>query len=247
MNSVHDWSRLQERLGIRFRNESLLIQAFTHASYVNEHDNAEHDNERLEFLGDAVLELAVSEYLFEKYQQLPEGKLTKIRASIVCESSLVQFARMLEFGCYVLLGKGEERSGGRERPALLADVFEAFIGALYLDRGLDTVKQFLHRYVFPTLDDQQLLGRLADHKTELQELMQERGAGPLEYRIVEESGPAHDRIFAAEVYVGSVCLGSGTGRSKKEAEQQAAAQALAKLSQSDGETGLHGSLNNEQV
>ena len=169
-----DMKQLQQKLNISFKNRQLLKQAFTHASYVNEHRFGHHqDNERLEFLGDAVLELTVSEFLFERCPTRPEGELTKMRASIVCEPSLVNFANHLQFGQYVLLGKGEELTGGRTRPALLADVFESFIGALYLDQGLDTVREFLQRFVFPqiTLD-----GKLQtnDYKTQLQELEAER-------------------------------------------------------------------------
>lgn len=218
--------QLQTELKLAFRNPDILRQAFTHASYVNEHRSLHHkDNERLEFLGDAVLELAVSEYLFEKYPNRPEGELTKLRASIVCESSLVGFAERLEFGSYVLLGKGEEQTGGRMRPALLADVFEAFIGALYLDLGMDKVREFLRVHMFPNLPNQ---GRLltADYKTFLQEHAQQHSLGSPEYRIVDERGPAHEREFVAEVYLHERLLGRGAGRSKKEAEQQAAAQAL---------------------
>lgn len=218
--------QLQSELRLMFRNPDLLREAFTHSSYVNEHRIGQYkDNERLEFLGDAVLELTVSEYLFEMYPNRTEGELTKLRASIVCESSLVGFAEKLDFGSFVLLGKGEELTGGRNRPALLADVFEAFIGALYLDQGLDVVKNFLLQYVFPHLPKQ---GRLlmADYKTHLQEHTQQHSLGPVEYKIVNERGPAHEREFVAEVYIYGKLLGQGTGRSKKEAEQHAAAQAL---------------------
>ncbi|ALS21595.1 MULTISPECIES: ribonuclease III [Paenibacillus] len=218
--------QLQSELRLPFNNPDLLRQAFTHSSYVNEHRVGHYkDNERLEFLGDAVLELTVSEYLFEKYPDRPEGELTKLRASIVCEPSLVGFAEQLDFGSYVLLGKGEELTGGRTRPALLADVFESFIGALYLDQGLETVRTFLQKHMFPHLPQQ---GRLltADFKTFLQEHTQQRNLGPLEYKIVDERGPAHEREFVAEVYLHDQLLGQGTGRSKKEAEQQAAAEAL---------------------
>ncbi|MDO3680798.1 ribonuclease III [Paenibacillus ehimensis] len=221
--------QLQADLGISFRRPDLLRQAFTHSSYVNEHRIGQHkDNERLEFLGDAVLELTVSEYLFDKYPDRTEGELTKLRASIVCEPSLVGFAEQLDFGSYVLLGKGEELTGGRTRPALLADVFESFIGALYLDQGLEPVRAFLSRHMFPGLPQQ---GRLltADYKTILQEHTQQHNMGPLEYKIVDERGPAHEREFAAEVYLHEEMLGRGLGRSKKEAEQHAAAEALAKL------------------
>lgn len=221
--------QLQSELSIPFRNPDLLKQAFTHSSYVNEHRMGQHkDNERIEFLGDAVLELTVSEYLYEKYPDRSEGELTKLRASIVCEPSLVGFAEQLQFGAYVLLGKGEELTGGRTRPALLADVFESFIGALYLDQGLEVVRTFLQRHMFPYLPEQ---GRLltADYKTLLQEHTQQQSLGPLEYRIVDERGPAHERVFIAEVFLQDRKLGQGAGRSKKEAEQHAAARALEAL------------------
>ncbi|CAG7623266.1 ribonuclease III [Paenibacillus allorhizosphaerae] len=221
--------QLQTELRLPFRNPELLRQAFTHSSYVNEHRIGQYrDNERLEFLGDAVLELTVSEYLFDKYPDRSEGELTKLRASIVCEPSLVGFAEQLDFGSYVLLGKGEELTGGRTRPALLADVFESFVGALYLDQGLEVVREFLRKHMFPFLPQQ---GKLlsTDYKTFLQEHTQQQGMGPLEYKIVDERGPAHEREFIAEVYVHERLLGRGTGRSKKEAEQQAAAEALSTL------------------
>lgn len=228
-----DLKQLQQKLELAFQNRQLLKQAFTHASYVNEHRFSQYeDNERLEFLGDAVLELTVSEHLYRLFPDRPEGELTKLRAAIVCEPSLVKFAENLEFGKYVLLGKGEELTGGRTRPALLADVFESFIGALYLDQGLEAVTAFLHRHVFPNLT---LDGKLStgDFKTELQELTQHHGMGTLEYRIIEERGPAHEREFVAEVRMDGRPLGQGTGRSKKEAEQQAAAVALELLKSSE--------------
>lgn len=228
-----DLKQLQQKLHIQFNNRQLLKQAFTHASYVNEHRFSQHqDNERLEFLGDAVLELTVSEQLYNQYPNRPEGELTKLRAAIVCEPSLVKFAVSLDFGRYVLLGKGEELTGGRSRPALLADVFESFIGALYLDQGLEAVRSFLERHIFPQIAVQGKL-QISDYKTELQELTQHHNMGVLEYRIVEERGPAHEREFVAEVHMGSERLGTGTGRSKKEAEQQAAAVALSKLKLSE--------------
>ncbi|MDO3410733.1 ribonuclease III [Saccharibacillus sp. CPCC 101409] len=224
-----DLKQLQQKLGIQFADKPLLKQAFTHASYVNEHRFSQHhDNERLEFLGDAVLELTVSEFLYNRFPGRPEGELTKLRAAIVCEPSLVKFAESLNFGAYVLLGKGEELTGGRSRPALLADVFESFVGALYLDQGLEPVRFFLERYVFPQVAWDGKL-QMSDFKTELQELTQHHNLGVLEYRIVEERGPAHEREFVSEVYMGERSLGRGTGRSKKEAEQQAAAAALETL------------------
>lgn len=224
-----DLKLLEKKLGITFRNPELLRQAFTHPSYVNEHRmTSSRDNERLEFLGDAVLELTVSEFLFAKYPDRSEGELTKQRASIVCEPSLVTFAEALQFGLFVLLGKGEEMTGGRTRPALLADVFESFVGALYLDQGLEAVQGFLRAHMFPSIV---MEGRpqLMDYKTQLQELIQQQGTAGLEYRIVDERGPAHEKEFLAEVWMEDRQLGRGTGRSKKEAEQQAAAQALARL------------------
>lgn len=224
-----DVKELQTRIGITFRKVELLRQAFTHSSYVNEHRIAGHkDNERLEFLGDAVLELTVSEFLYDTYPGRSEGELTKLRASIVCEPSLVTFAEDLDFGAFVLLGKGEELTGGRTRPALLADVFESFIGALYMDQGLESVKTFLNKHVFPKISSEGKL-LVVDYKTQLQEHIQHHGMGALEYRIVDERGPAHEREFVAEVYMEMRLLGTGAGRSKKEAEQQAASQALTKL------------------
>lgn len=221
-----DIRQLPARLGIEFHNESILKQAFTHSSYVNEHRiSGLKDNERLEYLGDAVLELAVSEYLFHLYPDRPEGELTKLRASIVCEPSLVRFAEELDFGSFVFLGKGEELTGGRTRPALLADVFESFIGALYLDQGLPAAQQFLRTCMFSKLDH---AGKpqVVDYKTQLQEYVQQHGMGSPEYKVVDERGPAHEREFISEVYMDDTFLGRGSGRSKKESEQQAAAQAL---------------------
>ncbi|HEX7056867.1 MAG TPA: ribonuclease III [Bacilli bacterium] len=225
-NANRNFKELQNNLGLVFNNQHLLRQAFTHASYMNEHRMGAHqDNERLEFLGDAVLELAVSEYLYHSYPNRPEGELTKLRASIVCEPSLFRFAQDLRFGDYILLGKGEELTGGRTRPALLADVFEAFVGALFLDQGMPAVKQFLKASMFPKLSELQII----DFKTRLQEYAQHHNLGQLEYRVVDEQGPAHEKHFISEVVMEGRVLGQGDGRSKKESEQNAAAQALAKL------------------
>ncbi|MEC1156976.1 ribonuclease III [Cytobacillus horneckiae] len=216
----------QQRLGIEFKNEKLLKQAFTHSSYVNEHRRKPYeDNERLEFLGDAVLELTVSKFLYIKYPMMSEGELTKLRAAVVCEPSLVSFANELSFGELVLLGKGEEMTGGRMRPALLADVFEAFIGALYLDQDLDTVVKFLENVVFPKIDSG-AFSHVMDFKSQLQELVQRDSAGVIEYKILQEKGPAHNREFVSIVMLNGKELGTGTGRSKKQAEQHAAQMAL---------------------
>lgn len=182
---------------------------------MNEHRKKPHeDNERLEFLGDAVLELTVSQYLFQKYPTMSEGELTKLRAAIVCEPSLVRFANELSFGSLVLLGKGEEMTGGRERPALLADVFEAFIGALYLDQGLETVWGFLKEIVYPKINEG-AFSHVMDYKSQLQELIQRDGSGNIEYQILQEKGPAHNREFVSRVTLNNVALGLGSGKSKK--------------------------------
>ncbi len=217
---------LCEALKIEFSSMSLLQAAFTHSSYRNEHRHeSQQDNERLEFLGDAVLELLVSQYLYAHYPRALEGELTRMRSALVCEPSLVAFAKALEFPLYLRLGKGEELSGGRERASLLADVFEAFMGALYLDQGLSAVDAFLERYFYPHVANGDSSSR-KDYKTILQEWVQRESKGDLLYETIAESGPAHDREFVVQVSVGGTAFGRGTGRSKKEAEQQAAANAL---------------------
>jgi len=217
---------LQQELDVQFVNQELLYQAFTHSSYVNEHRRKFYkDNERLEFLGDAVLELSVSQYLFQKFTSMSEGELTKLRAAIVCEPSLVLFANELNFGKYVLLGKGEEVTGGRERPALLADVFESYIGALYLDQGLKPVVAFLEQVVYPKIEIG-AFSHVMDYKSQLQEMIQQMNNGSLHYVIIEEEGPAHNRTFVSSVRLGNDELGEGKGKSKKEAEQKAAQIAI---------------------
>ena len=229
----HRFKQFQLENGIQFTNEQLLIQSFTHSSYVNEHRKKQHeDNERLEFLGDAVLELSVSQYLYKKYPLMSEGDLTKIRAAIVCEPSLVMFANELQFGETVLLGKGEEMTGGRTRPALLADAFEAFIGALYLDQGLQVVLTFLEKNVFPKIDAG-AFSHVMDFKSQLQEYIQRDNSSVLEYKILQEEGPAHDRTFITQVSLNDQILGEGSGKSKKEAEQNAAQIALEKMNEQE--------------
>jgi ribonuclease-3 len=219
-------SKLENELQMKFNNHAVIKQAFTHSSYVNEHRNSSlSDNERLEFLGDAVLELGVSQFLYRRHENMPEGELTKLRAAIVCEPSLYNFALSLHFEKYVLLGKGEEQTGGRNRPALLADVFEAFLGALYLDQGFDRVLAFLDTQVFPKITDGAFSHEM-DYKTQLQELVQQTKNQTVAYRMVEEKGPAHDRSFIVEVLIKDKVSGTGEGRTKKEAEQRAAKKAL---------------------
>lgn len=228
-----DVTKIKEKLNISFHDDHLLKQAFTHSSYVNEH-REEHatDNERLEFLGDAVLELAVSQYLFCKYKNMAEGEMTKIRAAIVCEESLVGFANHLQFGDYILLGKGEEQTGGRQRPSLLADVFESFLGALYLDQGFETAQKFLEEYVFP-LTDTGAFSHEMDYKSQLQELVQKEKNSMIKYEIIEERGPSHNREFVSRVTVNNQISKTGSGRSKKEAEQRAAKKMLDRLEEDD--------------
>lgn len=226
MNSVELTKELREKYNIVFSDASLLEQAFTHSSYVNEHKYLMiADNERLEFLGDAVLELIVSELLFSNFPELPEGKLTKMRAAIVCEDSLSKLAKECVFDEYVQLGKGEANSNGKQRPALLCDLFEAFLGALYLDKGYQTVRGFLEIVLFPKILRGDFSGEL-DYKTTLQEYLQRNGDTVIEYSLVSEVGPAHDRDFHVAVKVRGEVIGEGVGKSKKNAEQQAAQTAL---------------------
>lgn len=221
-----DAVQLEKQLNITMNNQILFKQAFTHSSYVNEHRAEKFsDNERLEFLGDAVLELGVSQYLYKKHPHMPEGEMTKLRASIVCEASLVNFARDLKFGDHILLGKGEEQTGGRNRPALLADVFESFLGALYLDHGFERVLKFLNEHVFPKITTG-AFSHAMDYKSQLQELVQQYKNQTIEYVLVEEKGPSHAKEFEVQVNINGHVYQSGIGRTKKEAEQRAAKHAL---------------------
>lgn len=222
-------TELNERFHLVFHDVSLLEQAFTHSSYVNEHRNLQlSDNERLEFLGDAVLELLVSRFLYNHYPTVPEGRLTKLRAAIVREDSLAKFAKECHFDQYIRLGKGEEISGGRQRSSLLCDLFESFLGALYLDQGLKSVDAFLAQVVFPQVEAGAFSHEM-DHKTRLQEVLQRAGDVLIDYRLVKEEGPAHERLFWTEVFCDEELIGKGHGKSKKLAEQDAAANALIRL------------------
>ncbi|HLR53254.1 MAG TPA: ribonuclease III [Pseudogracilibacillus sp.] len=222
-------TELEKELNVSFRQTDLLRQAFTHSSYVNEH-HKEHvmDNERLEFLGDAVLELAVSDFLYHKKTEMPEGEMTRLRANIVCEESLYRFSNELHLQEYVMLGKGEEHTGGRQRQALLADVFEAFLGAMYIDQGMDLCQQFLEKNIFPLLEND-AYSYVMDYKTKLQEMVQKEKDGNLFYQITDEKGPAHDKEFSAEVIVNDTKKAIGKGRTKKTAEQFAAKAMIEKI------------------
>lgn len=217
---------LNSEYDIRFNDNSLLIEAFTHSSYVNEHRHLNlTDNERLEFLGDAVLEISVSDYLFHEYTHHPEGLLTRLRSEIVRENSLYHFSLDCGFDRYVRLGKGEEQNAGRKRPSLLADLFEAFLGSLYLDQDLKAVKEFLSKVVFPKIKDG-VFSYGMDFKTKLQEYLQQDGEVSIVYELIDSFGPAHDRFFVVQVLAGGEVLGQGKGRTKKQAEQMAAKDAL---------------------
>lgn len=222
---------LIENIKVQFKDLSLLNRAFTHSSYANENRlPLRHHNERLEFLGDAVLDLIIGEYLFKKYPKMTEGELTKLKACTVCEGSLAACSGQLRLGDYLLLGKGEVRSGGRNRPSILADTFEALIGAIYLDQSFEAAKQFALSHLIGAIQ-LALNGKLGrDYKTMLQELVQHDGSeSPIEYRLVGESGPDHRKEFEMEVYIGHIARGRGKGHNKKEAEQRAAEQAYKEL------------------
>lgn len=218
--------QLEEKLNITFNDHDLFKKAFTHSSHVNEHQGKDFsDYERLEFLGDAVLELGVSQYLYRNNETMPEGEMTKLRAAIVCEPSLENFSRDLGLGDYILLGRGEEQTGGRSRAALLADVFESFLGAIYLDQGYEMSIQFLNEFVFPKISTG-AFSHAMDYKSQLQELVQQYKNQHIEYKIIDEQGPSHNKEFTTEVYVKNQKAGSGKGHTKKEAEQRAAKHAL---------------------
>lgn len=215
-----------ERTGIVINDEALYVQAFMHSSYINDLQlNKIYNNERLEFLGDAVLELMVSDYIYSRFDQLPEGDLTKLRANIVCEPSLVVFASKLRMEPLIMLGRGEEKTGGRKRPSIISDTFEAFLGALYLDQGTESARKFLEAFVFPEVKDAKY-NAAVDYKTALQEHMHRNYRKSVEYKLIEATGPSHDKTFVTGVYMDSRLIGKGFGRSKKESEQRAAEQAL---------------------
>lgn len=222
-------SELRQRYGIEFRNLALLDEAFTHSSYVNEHKELGlKDNERLEFLGDAVLELTVSDYLYRKFPDLPEGQLTRMRAATVQTRAFSAFSKEAHFDQYIKLGKGEENAGARQRKTLLEDLFEAFNGALYLDQGREANIKFAEQIIFPKIDAGHFSAAM-DHKTALQEFVQQDGEVEISYHLLSESGPAHDRQFQVDVTVDDQVLGTGFGKNKKAAEQAAANDALLKL------------------
>ncbi|MCI9384898.1 MAG: ribonuclease III [Lachnospiraceae bacterium] len=218
---------LQEKIGYQFRDETLLKQALTHSSFANEQKiNKLGNYERLEFLGDAVLELVTSEFLFNENKDMPEGQLTRLRASMVCEPALAYCARDIRLGSYILLGKGEEATGGRKRDSIISDVMEAVIGAIFLDGGIENAKKYIYRFVLSDLEDKILF---MDSKTLLQEEIQKNNTAQLRYELVGETGPDHDKEFRVEAYLDEKLIGTGVGRTKKAAEQQAAYEALVRI------------------
>lgn len=224
MQEEYTLKMLEERIGYQFKNISLLKQALTHSSFTNEQRiNKTKNYERLEFLGDAVLELVSSDFLFREHPELPEGELTKLRASMVCEPSLAFCARDLELGQFMLLGRGEESTGGRKRDSITSDAMEAVTGAIFLDGGMEPARKFINRFILSDLEDKQLF---YDSKSNLQELIQGKMKKEFSYVLLEESGPEHDKTFVVEVVMEGRQLGTGTGRTKKAAEQQAAYKAL---------------------
>lgn len=219
---------LQEKINYTFKNPGLLQNALTHSSYANEHrEQGTLSNERLEFLGDSILGLVVAEHLYRMRPDLPEGDLTRIRAALVCETSLVEVAKSLDLGDFLRLGKGEMAGGGRERPSIQADAVEAMLAAIYLDGGIGQARKLIDKFILARETEKTAATR--DYKTALQEMVQREGTKPLCYHLVEESGPDHAKRFKMEVRLSGETIGAGEGKSKKEAEQAAAKTAVLAL------------------
>lgn len=222
-----DLEQFQKNIHYKFKNPQLLIKALTHSSYINEHNlNREDCNERIEFLGDAVLELVSSEFLYNAYPDMPEGSLTKLRAALVCEPTLAIDAKDIDLSTYILLGKGEDKNQGRFRDSIVSDALESVIGAIYLDGGLKSAKQFILTFIMNDIEDKQIYH---DAKTALQEFAQERFENTPEYVITGSSGPDHAKTFYADVIINGEVKGKGIGCTKKNAEQSAALAALKEL------------------
>ena len=221
---------LQEKIQYKFSNLKFLEQALTHSSYSHERKaGATTNNERLEFLGDAVLELTISDYIFSTYSKMPEGEMTKLRASVVCEPMLAKIAKEINLGDSIMLGKGEDLTGGRKKHSIIADALEALIGAIYLDGGLESARKFVIDMMESDINDMKNRFKMSDCKTYLQEIIQKDSKNQLEYVIVAEEGPEHDKIFVAHVIHEKRILGKGEGKTKKEAEQSAAMDAVTKI------------------
>ncbi len=228
---LRNLKEFQKQIGYEFKQEQLLRQALTHSSYAHEKNlKGLSDNERLEYLGDAVLELVSSEFLFKNHPEMNEGQMTKLRASLVCEQSLAVCARQLDLGSFLLLGNGEDLTGGRERDSILSDAWEAIIGAMYLDGGFTSAKEFILKYVLQDIEHKKLF---YDSKTILQELIQNKYKQSLHYVLLSEEGPDHNKVFTVQAYMNETALMTGEGRTKKAAEQNAAYQSLLKFEQGD--------------
>ena len=222
---------LEDKLGYHFENPALLENALTHSSYANENKSRGlQSNERLEFLGDSVLGMVTADYLYRTHPDLPEGELTRTRAALVCEESLAEVAGLLDLGAYLKLGRGEESGGGRHRPSIVADAVEAVIAAVYLDGGIGSARKLISHFI---LEREKEMGANRDHKTALQELVQRESGQVLSYRLVGTSGPDHAKVFRVEVDLNGAPVGAGEGHSKKEAEQNAAKAAIARLTKSE--------------
>ncbi len=220
-----DFTEFENKIGYTFKNKELLHEALSHSSYANEVKRGRHSNERLEFLGDSVLSIVVSKHLFTHFKHLPEGELTKIRASLVCEKALFEFSKKIDLGKHILLGKGEENSGGRERPSIVSDSFEAVIAAVFLDGGMEAAEKYVLSFI-PKNIEATGSKSLHDYKTMLQEIIQKNPEERVEYVLADQTGPDHDRKFVVQVRLNSNVIGTGEGHSKKQAEQAAACEAL---------------------
>ena len=227
MSREIEMNTLEEKLGYTFQNRALLENALTHSSCANESRGKLSSNERLEFLGDSILGMVVADHLYRNHPDLPEGELTRTRAALVCEDSLVEVAKELGLGDYLRLGKGEEAGGGRQRPSIRADAVEAVLAAIYLDGGIGSARKIIQKYILSR--EVAGLTKPRDYKTALQELVQRENGQVLRYRLIGEEGPDHNKRFFVAVDLNGNCVGSGTGRSKKEAEQMAAKAAIAAL------------------
>ena len=224
-----DFSHLEKQLDVAFKDKDLLEQAFTHRSYINENRNNDHShNERLEFLGDAVLELAVTRYLYDRYPETPEGELTSWRAALVNAKMLSEIAKEINFGDYMLLSRGEEKETGKARDYILANTMEAFLGALYLDQGYEICNDFILRHILSKLDHVLENRLFEDAKSRFQEIAQEKTGITPNYTVTKEWGPDHEKTFRIGVYLGDQLIEEGEGLSKQEAEQEAARNAMAK-------------------
>jgi ribonuclease III len=221
---------LEKIINYYFKNKQNIILALTHSSYANENKTEKlRSNERLEFLGDSILSLAISEKIYKNYTNLAEGDMTKLRASIVCEQSLVKCANNINLGKFIMLGKGEVITGGRYRKSILSDAFESLIGAIYIDDGFESARDFIYEHM-KTLIDFSIKGMIfIDYKTQLQEFIQKNNLNKIEYKIIKENGPDHNKIFVSQASVNNEVIGVGEGKSKKEAEQNAAKDALSKM------------------